>query len=130
MCDILQLLNENTKAEQSKRRMAELQTKLVGWDQNVTLNNERRKLVDEDTWTYADDVKEKSKKNRALQVSERKMQSVHVFIFSDCIVVAKPLVGYHAGDGFFKLSFLINLVGAVLSTQKNTEGGFMTLLLC
>ena len=116
-------MNESTKSEQYKRRMAELQAKIIGWTEiNAFFQPQRRKLVEEDTWTYATDVKEATKKQRALQVSTKKMQSVRVFVFSDSIIIAKPITQYHGMDGFFNFYFAINLVGAVLSTQKNTEG--------
>eukprot|EP01087_Luapelamoeba_hula_P024184 TRINITY_DN9112_c0_g1_i1.p3 TRINITY_DN9112_c0_g1~~TRINITY_DN9112_c0_g1_i1.p3 ORF type:complete len:127 (-),score=33.23 TRINITY_DN9112_c0_g1_i1:972-1352(-) len=113
------VLNERTRVQQSKRRMAELQTKLLNFPTpEILIENPARKLEQEDSWTYAEEVSfKKNKKNYDMKVSERKLQAVRSFVFSDIIVIAKALQ-----DGYFKYLFSIPLMGAILSTQKRTEG--------
>ncbi len=138
--DILELLNKRTQVEQSKRKIKEIEAKLISYDKAPLSEDKSRQYIEEGYWNMLLSFHKSDSSNRSNPSStpprslvsfvrrpsgsvsgegkesvghQSKIQTLHVFILSDMLLFVKD-----KSNGLYKYQFSIALGGAIVSENK------------
>ncbi len=138
--DILELLNKRTQVEQSKRKIKEIEAKLISYDKASLSEDKSRQYIEEGHWNMLLSFHKSDSSNRSNPSStpprslvsfvrrpsgsvsgegkesvghQSKVQTLHVFILSDMLLFVKD-----KSNGLYKYQFSIALGGAIVSENK------------